>query len=34
MIVYPKGHKFTVYERQFIDLLFEAKNDVALRDYT
>lgn len=33
MIVYPKGHKFTVYERRFVDLLFEAKNDVALRDY-
>ena len=33
LVVYPKGYKFSPLERMFIDCLFRAKNDVALREY-
>ncbi|MFV0412692.1 MAG: LysR family transcriptional regulator [Oscillospiraceae bacterium] len=33
LLVYPKGYKFTKLDKRFIDKLYTAKNEVALKEY-
>ncbi len=33
VLIFPEGYQFTKMDRQFIDKLYESKNDVAFREY-
>ena len=33
ILIYPKGYTMTRFDRDFINKLFEAKNEVAFKEY-
>ncbi len=33
VLIYPKGYKFTAFDKKMIDKLYEAKNEVAYQEY-
>jgi DNA-binding transcriptional LysR family regulator len=33
LLIYPKGYKFSVLDKKFLDKLYESKNEVAFKEY-